>query len=681
MAILIAVLCLCFVGCDRILDILESYVPQDSQSSSDDDLSVSESESASESQSESQAESESESQAESESESQGESNVTGDKYFVATIVQNKNIEAYPYIDDAIIDDALKGVFYSTDEPGGEPIGDGSGKIWLVLKPVRKFSISKIDIEGTYSSIENLGRDIYCIHGVESNLSVSVGIRSTPVSEERVFADFGYGISDDGTMTVTWSESLADPLRYVELIYSDGKSTRSQYVDANDGSFELVKMTENLSYTVSAQAIGYNQVGAKIEFESCYMTAPKGVAFPRVEITTENYIWPSCELVSSPSGAWGAGITNAFYEQCVMNIYNAENELVFNSGSSMGEGNEFYGAKMRIRGNTSAHHEKNNRYPFKIKLSSRADLLEPLIGRTDNKVYEDKDWVLLNYGADAFRVCGDAIADAVGTEWSPDYRYVSLYVNGDYRGLYVLSESVKVGNGEGDEQSRVAVDDSGYLFECDAYWWNEDLYFNTPITEKSAMYYTFKYPDSEDINEGSPEYVYIKDYVTRFEEALLKDDDSYLDYIDLDSFVKWLLVADYLCISDGGGCNIYICKKDSTDGTKLTMGPNWDFDSYKGSVDAFATIRVFWNEAPFYYGRLVKKESFQKRYKELFEETREELSGYVDNAFSLIDSEAHAQLLQYDNTRFGTSTKTLLTRKAEFLSWLEDHIEWMESQLK
>lgn len=38
---------------------------------------------------------------------------------------------------------------------------------------------------------------------------------------------------------------------------------------------------------------------------------------------------------------------------------------------------------------------------------------------------------------------------------------------------------------------------------------------------------------------------------------MRNDDSYLDYIDLDSFVKWLLVSDYLGIKDSGGCNLYL----------------------------------------------------------------------------------------------------------------------------
>lgn len=671
------VICFSFLGCEEIISFLESNLPRDTQSESSEQES-------SESSSQRESESKSESESESESEEKGPSGqapaLPNDECFFATLKSSFGLEVSPYTDENDVPDGFEGVLYASDAPGGNPVNDGTGNIWLVLKPTKAYYISDIKIDGSYSSIESLGRDVYCIYGVASNLSIDAALSVTPSSDAKIFADFGYCISDDGKMILTWIEDALEPIRYVEVSYTDKSGSHTEYFDASLERVELFQMTENKVYDITMRAVGYTRMGGAMSFEGCYMKGPKGIGFPRVEITTEKYVWPSCEFVGSPSGAWGAGITNAFYEQCVMTIYDKANEVVYSSDTGLDQNSEFMGAKVRIRGNTSAHHVKNERFPYKIKLGAKADLLEPLIGRPDdNKVYEDKDWVLLNFGHEDFRICGDAIADAVGTAWSPDYCYVSLYVNGDYRGLYVLSESVKVGNGEGEDQARVAVDESGYLFECDAYWWNEDLYFNTPLTEKSAMYFTFKYPDSDAINEQSPEYIYIKEYMTEFETALLKNDDSYLDYIDLDSFVRWLLVSDYLCISDGGGCNIYICKKDSTDQTKLTMGPNWDFDSYMGGVDALSTIRVFWNEAPFYYGRLLKKESFQKRYVELFKQTRDSLDAFLDDAYAQIDEAAHSQLLKYDNIRFGTSTKSITTRKTEFMSWLDAHIEWMNSQ--
>ena len=55
--------------------------------------------------------------------------------------------------------------------------------------------------------------------------------------------------------------------------------------------------------------------------------------------------------------------------------------------------------------------------------------------------------------------------------------------------------------------------------------------------------------------------------------------------------------------------------------------------------------------------------------------------YVTRAFAEVDGDAHTRLLRLDNFRFGTSTKTLETRKQAFLEWLRAHLAWMETQFK
>lgn len=596
-------------------------------------------------------------------------------YFVATVSDSEYFVHSPYTDGKEVAEELKGIYYSADTPGGSPRNDGTGKIYFYLKPLKTYSVVKVVVNGEYDSLEKLDSDLYCIHGVKSDLTVNANTSTLISTQNEYFQNYGYGITDDGKMIVTWTQNPKSPLRYVEISYDNGRTV--EYVDGDDERAELFTMEENQAYTVSLRAVTYSRVGKTVEIKGCYMNEPKTVPFPRVEITTENFIWPDCDFVGSPENCWGAGITNALYEQCVVTVFDENNGIIYTSSA---QNDDYSGAKLKIRGNTSAHNAKNERFPYKIKLDKKTDLLKPLIGRdNDSTAYEDKDWLLLNYGNYGYRPCGEAIADAVGTEWTPEYCYVSLYINGEYRGLYVLSEAVEEGSGTEDEKYRVNVDDDGYVFECDAYWWNEDITMSTPLTENTPMHFTFKYPNFEVIGEDSYEYTYLKDYITRFEEALMRDDDSYLDYIDLDSFVKWLLVSDYLCIEDGGGCNIFLYKEDSTDDTKIFMGPNWDFDSFMGSVNGLSTIRLSWDTAPFYYQYLIKKDSFQKRYCELFLQTYQNLNEYVENEFAKTDISAHYELIKYDNARFGVSLKTLTERKEVFLDWLDDHIEWMKSQ--
>lgn len=190
-------------------------------------------------------------------------------------------------------------------------------------------------------------------------------------------------------------------------------------------------------------------------------------FTRIEIETEDYVWPSCEYVTHPEGCWGEGIINANYVQSKVSIFDKNNLLVY---SSYADGEGYNGAKIKIRGNTSAYPDKK---PFKIKLASKTDLLSSFVDERDDKNYKNKNWLLLTNGSAINQIVGSSVAESVDLSYVPEYEYVYLIVNGDFRGLYILTEGVSQGNGKGDKQSRVCVSDTGFIIEKDAYWWNEE----------------------------------------------------------------------------------------------------------------------------------------------------------------------------------------------------------------
>ena len=597
--------------------------------------------------------------------------------YFCTVKTDSRIVASLYTEGKEIPDVLSGVFYTSRSPGGEPTRENGG-LWLCLKPDKGYSIASVNVEGAYTKIVDLGRDIYLVRGVNSGITVTASSKATPNAPggSTLFASYGYGISDSGRLNLSWSEAEGEPIRYVEISISYGGVTRTKLYDGALGGCDFMKLAKNTACTVRLKCYGYNHVGSEVSVNTCYVPDARSVAFPRVEITTEDYIWPTCEYVSPPAGNIGAGISNATWENSVVKIYDASNNVVYDSSEDLTGEKQFSGAKMKIRGNTSAYGVKK---PYKIKLSKKCDLLAPFIDRPeDGRSYADKEWLLLNYGTDIYRIAGDAIADVVGTPWSPDYTYVSLYVNGDFRGLYVLSECVKQGSGKEGSRWRCPVDDDGFVIECDAYWWNEPMYFTTPSTENFVMKYTFKYPDTDDFDENSDCYKYIKNYMTELEAALAANDSSYLDYIDLDSFVSWILVADYMCLLDSGGNNLFMWKKDSTESSKLVMGPNWDFDSWKWNIDSFANIHR--DGSHFYFPQLSRKQEFAKAYTELFRNTCDKVVDAVNDALDTIDEAEYNELCRLEGARYWSGSQNLSAMRRSFNKWMQAHLEWMESQI-
>ena len=228
----------------------------------------------------------------------------------------------------------------------------------------------------------------------------------------------------------------------------------------------------------------------------------------------------------------------------------------------------------MRGNTSAKEAKK---PFKIKLQKKYDLLF----RGCDSVYKDKEWVLLH---DEYLInsTGFKLSSIIGMTWVPSYQYVNVIMNDRYRGIYMLTESVKR-----NPDCRLNVDkNSGFIFENDVYWWNESIYVYSP-TMHPHYNYTFKYPDDEDITEE--QLAYMQDLVNRYEASL--DDGTYTDMIDATTFAAWCLVHDIMGTVDGGGCNRYFLKYDTTEASKITMPLAWDFDMSNRNSTAWSRCHL------------------------------------------------------------------------------------------
>ena len=94
-----------------------------------------------------------------------------------------------------------------------------------------------------------------------------------------------------------------------------------------------------------------------------------------------------------------------------------------------------GMTIKVRGNTSAF--LSNKWPYKIKLQKKADLLF----RDNDSIYKDKEWILIK-DEDIKNMIGFKVNELMKMQWTPAFKYVNVVMNGRYEGLYMLLESVK-----------------------------------------------------------------------------------------------------------------------------------------------------------------------------------------------------------------------------------------------
>ena len=290
--------------------------------------------------------------------------------------------------------------------------------------------------------------------------------------------------------------------------------------------------------------------------------------PLVLVETVDAVEPTCDYVSAPPGAWGMSITNATKVPGRLCIYRGDTIPAYDSGEYDGRS---HGMTIKLRGNTSAYRDKK---PYKIKLETSDDLLM----RDDPDCYE-RDWLLVT--DDQLKaLSGFMLGQVLGMQWTPAFRYVNLVINDNYRGVYMLIESIKR-----NPYSRIDVSRSGMLCEADAYWWNADVYIKSSL---DAHYgYTFKYPSDEGLSEADLNY--FRDYLGAFEASLSQD--NYEQYIDVTSFARWCLAQDILGAWDSGGTNRYYSRYDREQDTPLVMPCLWDFDSNEMNYSNWSRCHV------------------------------------------------------------------------------------------
>lgn len=190
-------------------------------------------------------------------------------------------------------------------------------------------------------------------------------------------------------------------------------------------------------------------------------------------------------------------SSAEYYDCTVSVSDCDDEYAMTDVT----------ARVKVRGNYSADYSKK---PYKIKFDSKQVMLGV------NEDLKAKEWVLLADYKDRSLLRNPTVhylADEMLGEngyYCTDSRYVEVYVNGTYRGLYLLVEQQEVREErvnvaepedpadyvEGSSEYEAAMSEimTGYLVELDAYA-TEEL----PLERFSISYKNGgKYADGSDV---------------------------------------------------------------------------------------------------------------------------------------------------------------------------------------
>jgi hypothetical protein len=280
-------------------------------------------------------------------------------------------------------------------------------------------------------------------------------------------------------------------------------------------------------------------------------------FPVLHITTEHY------RIYRPTGEW---VTASF------TLDNTDREYHFDGVTG----------RIRGRGNSSWGLDKR---PFRIRLDEARDILDAgHIARDWTFIANHSDKALMrNYSA--YYLAGLL----GGMSYAPYARFIDVYFNGEYQGVYQLCIQVsEVREGRVD----LAYDEDPakceYLLQLNRRAHHNDVNPGAEgiegidyITVEDRHYeITFPRPDSGDLTPAHIQY--LRRYIASVEQRLRDRNPDVFNYIDMDSFIDYYLVQELYKNYDTGSLSVFMQIRGQGSERRLEKGPVWDFDISAGN---------------------------------------------------------------------------------------------------
>ncbi len=326
--------------------------------------------------------------------------------------------------------------------------------------------------------------------------------------------------------------------------------------------------------------------------------------------------------------------------------------------------------------------------------------------------EENDFVLnAPYGDKSLmrNVLSYGLFDKFG-HYSPRTRFVEVILNGDFQGLYVLTEKIKRDKNRVDIAKIVPKDTTaedisgGYLLRIDKissmepyeYW---ESTVNPLFPEKNKIIYQFFDPDYYELTLAQRDYV--KGYMQEFDETLVGDNfkdpaTGYRSYLDIPSFVDLMILNEFTKDVDAFRLSHYFYKQKVTKGGKLVSGPPWDYNLTFGNSDFTTDFHLPENwiyphrVAIYWWDRAMQDPWFANqlhcRWDELYETVMspESMSAMIDSTYLALDRATERNFTRWPilgtyvwpNSFVGTS----YGHEMGFLRiWIGDRLNWMNDR--
>ena len=356
-----------------------------------------------------------------------------------------------------------------------------------------------------------------------------------------------------------------------------------------------------------------------------------------------------------------------------------------------------------RGNSSQEQEKSP-YRFETIDDNGENNNVKLLG-----LPEENDWILYAPWSDKSlmrNVLIYSLSNDMG-RYAPRSEFVELYLNNEYRGVYVLMEKIKR------DKNRVAISSldpnsnsgdnltGGYILKFD---WAETGDNNGGFFSLiDGMRYNYHYPKPDEISSEQESYIqsFINSYENIMNSNKYNSEQGYSKFIDIGSFVDFIILQEISRNVDAYGLSTYIYKDKESINNMLTAGPIWDFNHGFGNCDYYKAWETDgWNisytyedmdQRAFWWLKLWNDDNFKEMIKDRYKVLRKSIlsttniNTKVDQYVSELGNSVNKNFTKWpilgeyiwpNKEVFDTYQEEIIYLK----SWINNRLTWMDSEL-
>lgn len=320
-------------------------------------------------------------------------------------------------------------------------------------------------------------------------------------------------------------------------------------------------------------------------------------------------------------------------------------------------------------------------PYKIKF----DVKQKVLGMPNNR-----HWCMMAGADDNLgflrNPAGHMISEAVGLRWTPRMVPVEFVLNGQYMGLYFITEHVRIAANrihikeQNEQETNAGLITGGWLVEIDNYPSDNNITFY----EGNGQFVMVSLKEPEVLSAQQRNY--LETQIASINTALYGNSSQTLErLLDMDEAAKYYLVQEIMddCESYHGSCFLYKDRDSLGVADKWKFGPVWDFGNSYRHHPRPAWIYVEPEFEQYWIEQLAQWPVFQTKVKEnwyvFYHDHKDEVRNRIIAMSSTITAAAKNDASRWRNTQGYNDNSDMTYKRNAFLERYDWRIGWLYSQ--